>query len=73
MNLSLFNKYTLLLHNRSSDKRVKIWDFTQRVCIHTLENHSDQVWGVAYNEDGTKLVSVGDDRNMIIYEKKDSV
>lgn len=35
--------------------------------MHTFEGHTEQVWGVAYNEDGTRLVSVGDDRSMIIY------
>ena len=32
-----------------------------KACVHTFENHQDQVWSVAYNGDGTQLVSAGDD------------
>lgn len=52
---------------RSSDKKVKIWDATQRACITTLSEHTDQVWGVAYNENGSQLVSGGDDKSLIFY------
>lgn len=34
---------------------------------HTFEDHSDQVWGVAYNEDGTRLATAGDDGNVFVY------
>lgn len=27
-----------------------------------------QVWGVAYNDNGSKLVSVSDDKNIIVYD-----
>lgn len=53
--------------HRSSDKKVKVWDIHTRQCVHTFEEHADQVWGVAYNEDGDKLASVGDDRCLNIY------
>lgn len=44
-----------------ADKKVKIWDFNMRQCIHTFEGHTNQVWSLAYDEKGSRLASVGDD------------
>jgi len=53
----------------SSDKCVKLWDTRSRECVHTFRDlHKDQVWDVAYKPDGTQLVSVSDDRSMIVYD-----
>ena len=38
-----------------------------RTCEHTFTEHTDQVWGVAYSEDGSKLATVSDDKTMIVY------
>lgn len=51
----------------SSDKKVKLWDLRRRECIQTLENHTEPVWCVAYNGDGSKLASVGDDALLQVY------
>lgn len=52
----------------SADKTVKIWELKTYECIHTFEErHKDQVWGVAFNENGSLLVSVGDDSQFKIY------
>jgi WD repeat-containing protein 61 len=51
----------------SSDKLVKIWDTRSKEAVHTFEAHSDQVWSVAFNPDGTKLASVGDDARLQLY------
>jgi len=52
----------------SSDKSVKVWDAGSRQCLHTFYEHKDQVWGVAYNNTGSKIVSVGEDKAIVVYE-----
>jgi len=53
----------------SSDKTVKIWDTRSRECVHTFTDlHQDQVWDIAYKPDGSQLVSVSDDRSIIVYD-----
>ena len=42
---------------------------TQRTCITTLSEHTDSVWGVAYNDNGSQLVSGGDDKSLIFYSQ----
>uniref|UniRef100_A0A914WBV5 WD repeat-containing protein 61 n=2 Tax=Plectus sambesii TaxID=2011161 RepID=A0A914WBV5_9BILA len=51
----------------SADHSVRVWDIRQRQTLHTFNDHSDQVWGVKYNWDGSRLVSVGEDRTIQIY------
>ena len=51
----------------SNDKTVKIWDLETHENIATIQQHTDTVWGVDWNSDGTKLVSSGADNTLIIY------
>eukprot|EP00727_Mastigamoeba_balamuthi_P005640 m51a1_g1696 putative wd repeat-containing protein 61 (309) ;mRNA; r:481262-482613 len=51
----------------SSDKTVRIWDVGQKTPAYTFSEHKDQVWGVAFNDDGTQLASVSDDASLIVY------
>lgn len=55
----------------SSDRKVKIWSMQTGECLGTLQQHSDAVWGVAWNNIGDRLVSVGDDDNIIVYKSLD--
>ena len=52
----------------SSDKTVKVWNVETRQCINTFMQHTDQVWGAKYSQDGTKVVSAGDDCSIHVYD-----
>lgn len=40
----------------------------ERKCVHTFNEHNDQVWGVKYSPDSNKVVSVSEDRNINLYD-----
>lgn len=52
----------------SSDKTIKVWDVAERQCLHTFQDYADQVWGVAFDRTGTKLVGISDDQSIRIHE-----
>jgi WD repeat-containing protein 61 len=45
----------------SNDKNVKVWDLATGEALSSLnKEHTEAVWGVAWNNVGTKLIAVGD-------------
>jgi WD repeat-containing protein 61 len=45
------------------------WDLGMQRCLQTLSSqHSEQIWGVSFNNKGDKFISVGDDALIQMYE-----
>jgi hypothetical protein len=47
--------------------QVKLWELSSRSMLQTLTEHTDQVWSCAFNADGTRLATVGDDKQLVVY------
>ena len=52
----------------SGDKTVKVWDFAGSRCIHTLNEHTQAVWGVAYHDCGDFVVSCSMDHTAKLWD-----
>jgi len=55
------------LASTSIDKRLKIWDFSQKQATTTFQHHGDAIWGVDYNKNGTRAATVGDEGTVTVY------
>ncbi|KAF5402551.1 WD repeat-containing protein 61 [Paragonimus heterotremus] len=55
------------LATASTDRSVRVWDLGARQEKHAFTEHEDQVWCTRYSPCGSKLMSVGDDRSILVY------
>jgi len=51
----------------AADGEVKVWDLHTRSCLHTAQLHHGFVHGVCVTPDGTKFISVGQVRNILVF------
>ena len=52
-----------------SDHVVSYWDLGMQRCVHRFDSpHTQEVWGVSFDETGKKFVSCGDDGMIQAYE-----
>ncbi|CAH8478886.1 unnamed protein product [Schistosoma margrebowiei] len=52
----------------STDCSVRIWDLASKEEKHCFNTHEDQVWCARYSPQGNNIISVGDDRSIMIYQ-----
>ncbi|KAG8469802.1 hypothetical protein KFE25_006257 [Diacronema lutheri] len=57
-----------VLATSSTDRQVKLWDVGTRKCVQAFGGvHTDSVWQVAFDSSGERLVSVGEDKRVQVY------
>ena len=50
-----------MLASGSRDDKIILWDIETQEVLHTISEHEDDVWAVAFSPDGTMLASGGGD------------
>lgn len=61
----------IVLASASFDTNIKLWDIETGSCLHTLENHTDPVYTVAFSPNGEYLASGSFDKSLHIWSVKD--
>ena len=53
----------------ASNHTLSYWDLGMQQCLQSFSGqHTEQIWGVHFNESGNKIVSVSQDASIHIYE-----
>lgn len=54
----------------SKDALAKVWDLSTQHCTQTLTGHRSEVWSVAVNRDGTRIITGAADRQLRVWSIK---
>src|SRR5262249_17383738 len=57
-----------MLATAIEDGTIKLWDMSTRNVKATLTGHRAGTWSIAYNRDGSRLVSAGDDNTARVWD-----
>lgn len=56
-----------------ANHNISYWDLGMQRCVQTFDTqHTEQVWGVSFNDNGDQFVSVGDDGLLQLFESSSS-
>ncbi|CAD8128377.1 unnamed protein product [Paramecium sonneborni] len=61
-----------LIISGATDNSIKFWSYSQYStwsCSQTIREHTSYVFGLSINQDGTKLVSCGRDKQILLMER----
>ena len=58
-----------LIISGSDDKTVKIWDYKQRTCIHTLEQHESCVSSVLFHPEMPHIFTGSEDGHILVWNR----
>ncbi|HEY9830275.1 MAG TPA: NB-ARC domain-containing protein [Stenomitos sp.] len=59
-----------LLASGSEDQSVRVWETRTNLCLKTIQGHSNGVWSVAFNAQGTTLASGSQDGVIRLWHSK---
>lgn len=56
-----------------TDRKMIVWPLKTDNSMQTLSCHDGVVWSVAFNKEGTRIVSTGEDGSVQIYDRQESL